>query len=64
MQNVKVIFSKRLRLELRQMGFEPFMEMPNTQHPGWICWYYDNTPEFQAALTELVGSYEGRFPHE
>ena len=44
----KVIFSRRLRLELRRRGFEPFMEMPHLTHPGWLCWYYDNTPEFQA----------------
>ena len=60
----KVIFSKRLRIELRRRGFEPFMELPHLSHPGWMCWYYDNTPEFQEALSELMGSQKERSPHE
>jgi len=60
----KVIFSRRLRLELRRKGFEPFMEMPHLTHPGWLCWYYDNTPEFQAALSEILGCPKERCPHE
>ena len=49
-QKYKTIFSLRVRLALRSVGFEPVMESPNPYKPGLKCWMYEETEEFLQAL--------------
>ena len=55
MQKYKTIFSLRVRLALRNAGFEPIMESPNPYKPGLKCWVYEITDEFLTALNKILG---------
>jgi hypothetical protein len=57
MQNYKTIFSLRIRIALREKGFEPIMESPNPYKKGLKCWVYNATPEFMECLNEIMGGY-------
>ena len=57
MQNYKTIFSLRIRIALREKGFEPVMESPNPYKEGLKCWVYNVTPEFMKCLNEIMGGY-------
>lgn len=54
MQKYKTIFSLRVRLALRNAGFEPIMESPNPYKPHLKCWVYEITNEFLSALNEIL----------
>lgn len=54
MQKYKTIFSLRVRLALREAGFEPIMESPNPYKPGLKCWMYNETQEFLIALDRIL----------
>ena len=54
-QKYKTIFSLRVRLALRNVGFEPVMESPNPYKPGLKCWMYEETQEFIEALNTILG---------
>ena len=54
MQKYKTIFSLRVRLALREAGFEPLMESPNPYKPGLKCWMYNETREFLIALDRIL----------
>ena len=62
--NEKIIFSRRVKQGLKEYGFKPIKTIPNYLNPGWVCWVYYDTPDFQDALSKLVGSHEGRSSHE
>lgn len=55
MQNYKTIFSLRVRLALRNKGFEPLMESPNPYKQGLKCWVYEETEAFCKALNSILG---------
>lgn len=55
MQNYKTIFSLRVRLALRNKGFEPLMESPNPYKRDLKCWVYEETEEFRKALNVILG---------
>lgn len=55
MQKYKTIFSLRVRLALRNKGFEPLMESPNPYKRGLKCWVYEETEEFRKALNVILG---------
>jgi len=50
----KVIYSLKIRVALREKGFEPVFEMDNIYEPGFKCWQYLNTPEFSKTLDEIM----------
>jgi len=54
MQKYKTIFSLRVRLALRLMGFEPIMESPNPYKPHLKCWMYEETDAFKEALNFIL----------
>lgn len=54
MRNYKTIFSLRIRLALRDVGFEPIMESDNPYKEGLKCWVYEETPDFQAAFDAIM----------
>ena len=55
MLKYKTIFSLRVRLRLRSMGFEPVMESPNPYKPQLKCWMYEETEELIKALDVILG---------
>lgn len=55
MQNdMKTIYSLKVRLELRKRGFEPLMEFDNRYKVGLKCWVFEETPEFTMAFDEVM----------
>ena len=55
MQNdMKTIYSLKVRLELRKKGFEPLMEFDNQYKEGLKCWVFEETPEFMHAFDEVM----------
>jgi hypothetical protein len=54
MQKYKTIFSLRVRLALRNAGFEPIMESPNPYKTHLKCWVYEITDEFLSALNKIL----------
>ena len=49
----KVIYTLRIRLKLKRMGFEPILEKENTKKPGFKCWFYEATPAFKEAFDKI-----------
>ena len=52
--NMKTIYSLKLRLELRKQGFEPLMEFDNQYKEGLKCWVFEESPEFQLAFDNIM----------
>ena len=55
MLKYKTIFSLRVRLALRNAGFEPVMETPNPYKPELKCWMYEETEDFIESLNMILG---------
>ena len=53
-QNVKIIYSLKLHIELQMQGFVCLMEMKNPQNPRYNCWVYAATPDLLAAFDALL----------
>lgn len=51
----KIIYSLRIHIALQSLGFQYKTEMRNPRKPNLNCWVYQNTPEFQLALKQLLG---------
>ena len=51
----KIIYSLRVYLALKELGFEPIATTQNPTKPNFLCWIYDKTPEFEQALDLLIG---------
>ena len=58
-QKQKTIYSKRICEQLLVMGFRPTATIPNPTKPEFMCWVFEWTDEFDAALS-VVLSKEGR----
>jgi len=52
--NYKIIYSLRIRLELRKRGFEPLIELINPYKQYLKCWKFLDTEEFEIALSEIM----------
>ena len=48
------VYSLRVRIALRDKGFEPIFEENTVYKPGLKCWAYQNTPEFEQAFSEIM----------
>lgn len=60
MQNeMKTIYSLRVRSQLRARGIEPLMEFDNPYKPGLKCWVFEITDEFSEVLDEIMGDEKG-----
>ena len=51
----KTIYSLRVRMLLRDMGFEPLLEKDNIYRSGLKCWIYVATDNFNKALDKILG---------
>jgi hypothetical protein len=54
-QNVKIIYSLKVHLELQRRGFTFLTEMKNPNNPRFNCWVYAATTDLLAAFDALVG---------
>ena len=50
----KIIYSLRLHIKLRSLGFFEVMEMKNPQKPEYNCWVYEATEELLGAFDKLL----------
>ena len=48
------VYSLRVRIALRDKGFEPIFEEDNVYKPGLRCWAYLKTPEFDQTFSEIM----------
>lgn len=55
----KIIYSKRVMVQLVEAGFIPITTMPNPGHEPMICWIFEITPEFKDALDKILGGQDG-----
>ena len=51
----KLIYSKRICEQLMLMGFRPVETIPNPIKPEFICWAFEETEEFNKAISLLLG---------
>ena len=54
-RNYKTIFSLRVMMALKDDGIEPLFETDNRDMPGFKCWVYEITPEFNASMEKIMG---------
>lgn len=50
----KTIYSLRIRIALRNYGFEPVAEMQNPYKKRLQCWRYIDTVEFEDTLSKIM----------
>ena len=53
-QGSKVVYSLRVKCELKNRGFEPILEMDSEHKPGFKCQVYNDTEEFEEAFSEIM----------
>ena len=53
-QNVKIVYSLRVHIELQRRGFTFLTEMKNPNNPRFNCWVYAATPELLVAFDEAL----------
>jgi hypothetical protein len=53
-QNIKIVYSLRVHIELQRRGFTFLTEMKNPNNPRYNCWVYAATPELLAAFDDAL----------
>jgi hypothetical protein len=53
-QNVKIVYSLRVHIELQRRGFTFLTEMKNPNNPRYNCWVYAATPDLLAAFDDAL----------
>ena len=54
MPNMQIVYSLRVRLELRKQGIEPLMENVNPYKPELKCWVYEQDEKFLQAFDAIM----------
>ena len=54
MQSSKIIYSLRIFLRLKELGYHPIATSENPNKPGFICWVFERTPEFLSDLNTIL----------
>jgi hypothetical protein len=52
------IYSRWLALALRKKGFKIVNTDINEYHPEYTVWIFENSPELQAAITQLSNTHK------
>lgn len=52
----KIIYSKRVMEQLLELGFRPIDMMSNPTKPEFMCWAFEWTDKFDAALTQVLST--------
>ena len=58
-QNVKIIYSLKIHIELQRQGFQPLLEMKNPNNQRFNCWVYAETPDLLAAFDAALKGGNG-----
>lgn len=58
-QNIKVVYSLRVHLELQKLGFKYETEMRNPNNPKLNCWVYNADAAFNEAFDALMDAQRG-----
>lgn len=58
-QNVKIIYSLKVHIELQRQGFQHLTEMKNPHNPRFNCWVYAATPDLLAAFDAALKGGNG-----
>lgn len=53
-KNIKIIYSKRIALELRKRGFRIIKTVPNKYKPQFDSYIFENTQELQEVLNIIL----------
>ena len=53
-KQLKIIYSIRVQMQLKAMGYNELYTMPNPQYNYLNCWVYEKTPELLSALNEII----------
>lgn len=56
-KNNKVIFTRRIYIELLEYGIKPIETLPNPGHPEFDCWVYERNDEFINAYDKIMENY-------
>lgn len=51
---MKIIYSMRIMLGLVERGFCPVQTIPNPKNSKYNCWLFEQSPDFQKNLDELM----------
>lgn len=54
-KSTKIIYSKRVALELRNKGFKIIKTVPNKYKPQFDAYIFENTQALQDALNVILG---------
>ena len=55
---VKIIYSLRVHIALKRLGFQPITEMKNPHNSYLNCWVYEKTQSFIEAFDRIMGDGE------
>ena len=50
----KIVYSLDIQIKLQKRGFRYECCMPNPHNERYMCWVYENTPEFAQAFDEIL----------
>ena len=53
-QNVKIIYSLKVHIQLQKMGFSYLTEMKNPHNNRLNCWVYEETQELLTAFDNIL----------
>lgn len=53
MEGLYVIYTRRVAVKLRKLGFQIKKVDVNPNKPEFDCYFFEDTPEFQKALTQI-----------
>ena len=59
MPNYYIIYTRRVAAALRELGFSIVKVGVNPNKPEFDCYFFEDTKEFQQALTELTKKLRG-----
>lgn len=52
----KIIFSRKIAVQLREQGFQILRTEVNKLHPQFDCWVFENTEDLRRAFDKLLNS--------
>ena len=55
MQSTKIIFSRRIKDLLIEMGFKPIRQFEDVKRPGFWVWEFEASPAFLEAFVKVAG---------
>lgn len=54
----KIIYTRRIAMQLIEMGHVPAGTMPNPSKPEFLCWIFKRNEKFDRDLGSVLGAKE------